>query len=108
MSKKSAKKMTEIDSWDEVPRFGSEEEEHRYWETHTTSEKLLETFAPIPEGKLPPPRSRKTPVSVRFDDEMVNRLKTLAAKKGVGYQSLLRRFVAERVYEEEKREGMLK
>ncbi len=108
MSKKSAQKMIELDSWDEVPQFESEEEEHRYWETHTTSEKLLETFGPIPPGKLPPPRPRKTPVSVRFDDDLINRLKALAAKKHIGYQSLLRRFVAERLYEEEKREGMLK
>jgi hypothetical protein len=38
----------------------------------------------------------------------VNRLKVLASIKGIGYQTLLRQFVADRVYEEEKREGILK
>jgi hypothetical protein len=37
----------------------------------------------------------------------VNRLKALAAIKGVGYQSLLRQFVDERVYEVKKREGII-
>jgi hypothetical protein len=32
----------------------------------------------------------------------------LATIKGIGYQTLLRQFVADRVYEEEKREGVLK
>jgi hypothetical protein len=42
-----------------------------------------------------------------MEDDLVNRLKALAAVKGVGYQTLLRQFVAERVYEEEKREGII-
>ena len=37
----------------------------------------------------------------------MNRLKALAAIKGVGYQTLRRQFVAERVYEEKKREGII-
>lgn len=49
-----------------------------------------------------------TPILTRFDDDLMKCLKALAAKKHIGYQSPLRRFVAERVYEEEKREGMLK
>src|SRR5215211_3707183 len=64
-------------------------------------------------SNLPPPRERtitrprKGSVSVRMENDLVNRLKVLAAIKGVGYQTLLRQFVADRVYEEEKREGIL-
>jgi hypothetical protein len=36
-----------------------------------------------------------------------NKIKVLASIKSVGYQTLLRQFVADRVYEEEKREGIL-
>ncbi|MGH3090213.1 MAG: CopG family antitoxin [Rubrobacteraceae bacterium] len=103
-----AKKLKEINSRDEIPSFENEEEEHEFWANHALSDEFWENAKPIPEGELPPPRPRKTPVSVRFDDDLINRLKTLAAKKSIGYQSLLRRFVAERLYEEEKREGMLK
>ena len=107
-------KRKEIRSWDEVPSFASEKEEQEWWDEHEISEELLETFGPVPEGELPPTREktvtrpRKGAVSVRMENDLVNRLKALAAVKGVGYQTLLRQFVADRVYEEEKREGILK
>jgi predicted DNA binding CopG/RHH family protein len=104
-----------IKSWDEVPEFQNEHEEHEFWGSHSLSEELLETFEPRSErSNLPPPRERtitrprKGSVSVRMENDLVNRLKTLAAVKGIGYQTLLRQFVADRVYEEEKREGILK
>lgn len=109
-----ARKRKEIKSWDEVPTFASEGEEQAWWDEHDVSEELLETFAPVPEDELPTPRGktitrpRKTPVSVRMEEDLVDRLRALAAVKGIGYQTLLRQFVSERVYEEEKREGILK
>jgi predicted DNA binding CopG/RHH family protein len=109
-----AKERKEIKGWDEVPSFASEKEEQAWWDEHDISEELLETFEPRSErDHLPPPREktitrpRKAPISVRMEDDLVNRLKALAAIKGVGYQTLLRQFVAERVYEEEKREGII-
>ena len=39
----------------------------------------------------------------RFEDDTVTRLKVLAERKGMGYQTLLKEFVVERLYEEEKR-----
>lgn len=109
------RKRKEIKSWDEVPFFASEKEEQAWWDEHDIPEELLETFEPRSErSNLPPPREqtitrpRTSPVSVRMEDDLVNRLKALAAVRGVGYQTLLRRFVAERVYEEEKRGGILK
>lgn len=108
-------KLKTIKSWDEVPEFQNEHEEHEFWGSHSLSEELLETFEPRSErSNLPPPRERtitrprKGSVSVRMENDLVNRLKTLAAVKGIGYQTLLRQFVADRVYEEEKREGILK
>jgi len=103
-----------IKSWDEVPEFKIEREEHEFWGSHRLSEELLETFVPRSKrDNLPPPRERtitrprKGSVSVRMENDLVNRLKALAAVKGIGYQTLLRQFVADRVYEEEKREGIL-
>lgn len=51
---------------------------------------------------------RSGPIAVRFEDDTVARLKVLAERKGMGYQTLLKAFVVERLYEEEKREGVLK
>lgn len=104
------KSMKEINSEEEIPDFETEEEEAEFWATHSFGEEYLEKMGPVPEGVLPPatrqPRSR--PLSVRFDDEMIQRLKAVAEKKHKGYQTLLKEFVTERLYEEEKREGLLR
>ncbi len=50
---------------------------------------------------------RTTPVAIRFDQFTLGRLKTLAALHNKGFQTLLREFVVERLYEEEKRAGLI-
>ncbi|HEY7952381.1 MAG TPA: hypothetical protein VID70_05285 [Solirubrobacteraceae bacterium] len=51
--------------------------------------------------------SRTVPIAVRFDQFTLKRLKALAALRNTGYQTLLKEFVVERLYEEEKREGII-
>jgi predicted DNA binding CopG/RHH family protein len=51
--------------------------------------------------------ARTTPIAVRFDRSTLERLKALAALRNTGYQTLLKEFVFERLYEEEKREGII-
>jgi hypothetical protein len=50
---------------------------------------------------------RTTPIAIRFDRFTLKRLKALAARRNTGYQTLLKEFVIERLYEEEKREGII-
>jgi len=50
---------------------------------------------------------RTTPIAIRFDQFTLQRLKTLAALRNTGYQTLLKEFVVERLYEEEKRAGII-
>jgi predicted DNA binding CopG/RHH family protein len=52
-------------------------------------------------------KSRTTPIAVRFDKFTLERLRALAARRNTGYQTLLKEFVVERLYEEEKREGII-
>jgi hypothetical protein len=52
-------------------------------------------------------KSRTTPIAVRFDEFTLKRLRSLAARRNTGYQTLLKEFVVERLYEEEKREGII-
>ena len=44
---------------------------------------------------------------MRFDDSTLQRIKVLAARRHKGYQTLLKEFVMERLYEEEKRKGLV-
>lgn len=50
---------------------------------------------------------RTKPIALRLDRFTLERLKALAALRSTGYQTLLKEFVVERVYEEEKRAGIV-
>jgi hypothetical protein len=50
---------------------------------------------------------RTTPIAIRFDQFTLRRLKALATVRNTGYQTLLKQFVVERLYEEEKRERII-
>ncbi len=100
-------RVEEIGSLDEIPSFQSEREEAEFWSRHGLGEGVLSQMAPIVETLLPPVRPRTRPIAIRFDDDVLRRVKALAGKKNKGYQTLLKEFVVERLYEEEKREGLL-
>jgi predicted DNA binding CopG/RHH family protein len=60
----------------------------------------------MPNRKITAP-NRTKPVAVRFEEFTLQRLKDLAARRNTGYQTLLKGFVLERLYEEEKRERII-
>ena len=83
----------------------SDEEQIEILMTHGVSEEFLDNTKEALEDERPRPRTR--PINVRFDDFTLQRLKNLAGRRNMGYQTLLKDFVMERLYEEEKREGVL-
>ncbi len=101
------KDMKQIKDPSEIPPDMSEEEAREFWDTHEITEEFLDKAEPVPEDMLPPARPRTRPIAVRFDDDTLGRLRFLAKKKHKGYQTLLKEFVTERLYEEEKREGII-
>lgn len=100
-------KMKEIQSLDEIPVFQSEAEESEFWSTHSLGEGILTQMGPLTEEILPRDHDTTRPIIVRLDEDVIRRLKLLAQRKGKGYQTLLQEFVIERLYEEEKREGLV-
>lgn len=101
---------------EQIPAFNTEDEEDAFWSTHEPGPGLLDQFQPVPvagDGVLPSSREQTIlrahtrNLSVRFDLDTLNRLRRVAKRKGVGYQTLLKQFVSERLYEEEKREGLV-
>ncbi len=107
MASAKRQRLTPINSFDGVPAFRSEEEEQQFWSTHSLGDAILAQMGPLPDDVLPPPRPRTRPLAVRFEEDTLRRLKALAERKHTGYQTLLKRFVLERLYEEEKREGLV-
>ena len=95
-----------VTDMNQVPAFETEAEEAEFWSTHAFAEHLLS--ADQASDVLPPTRQPKsTPVSLRLGRELEQRLRTLAKIKGTSYQTLLKEFVLERVYEEEKRHHLI-
>jgi uncharacterized protein (DUF4415 family) len=95
----------------DVPDFSTEKDAREFWDTHEVTEEYLKSAGSVAEKDSPQarPRTNRTkPIAVRFDDDVIDRLKQLADHKHKGYQTLLKEFVSERLYEEEKREGILK
>lgn len=94
-----------IDNLKDIPANLSDEEQIKFLEEHGVSEKFLDTAEEASEDERPRPRTK--PINVRFDDFTLGRLKAMAERRNLGYQTLLKTFVLERLYEEEKREGAL-
>jgi len=94
-----------VNSPEEVPDGLSDEEQIKFWETHEITEEFLAKAELASEDERP--HSQTTPVTVRFDNFTLGRLKDLAESRNVGYQTLLKEFVIERLYEVERRQGAL-
>lgn len=105
MNRKNRKMLDPVYDPKDVPEGLNDEEQIEFWETHEATEELLARVEEAPEEERP--RHRTRPINVRFDTFTIDRLKALAERRSVGYQTLLKEFVAERLYEEEKREGLL-
>ncbi len=91
----------------EIPEGMSREEAQRFWDNHEITEEFLEKAGSVPDEELPPTRPRTKPIAIRFDGDSLERLKALAKSKHKGYQTLVKEFVAERLYEEERRERIV-
>ena len=105
--KKKTKPIKLIDDPSELPTDLSDEEQLEFWETHGLSEEFLDKTEEVPDDERPRRREKATPISVRFDAHTLDRIKLMADRRGIGYQTLLKQFVGERLYEEEKREGLV-
>jgi len=78
-----------------LPKFKSEDAEREFWAQHDSTE-----FVDWRMGKrviLPDLKPSSQTISLRLPKPMLDRLKLLANKRDVPYQSLLKMFVAERL-----------
>lgn len=86
----------------EIPRFNNEDEEREFWATHDSTE-----YVDWTKAQKNPTFSRLKPstrtVSIRLPESLIAELKTLANKKDVPYQSLVKIYLSEKVKEEAAR-----
>jgi predicted DNA binding CopG/RHH family protein len=78
-----------------LPKFKNEDEEREFWASHDSAD-----YLDWKQGQrivLPNLRPSSQTISLRLPKPMIERLKLLANKRDVPYQSLLKIFVAERL-----------
>jgi predicted DNA binding CopG/RHH family protein len=81
-----------------IPLFKNEDQEQKFWSSHDSTGYINWNSAErVPFSNLKP--SLKT-ISLRLPETMLESLKTVANKRDIPYQSLLKIFLAERLKDE--------
>jgi len=83
-----------------IPKFVSEAEERRFWQTHDSSEFL--DWSDAESAVFPELKPSTKSISLRISQSMLAELKVLAHKRDVPYQSLVKMILAERLQDERK------
>jgi predicted DNA binding CopG/RHH family protein len=81
-----------------MPRFKNENEEREFWSDHDATDYV--GFANAQEALFPNLKPTTRTISIRLPETLIEKLKTLANKRDVPYQSLLKVLLAEKVEEE--------
>jgi len=82
----------------QLPKFESEEEERKFWAEHDSTDFV--DWAVARRRAFPNLRPTLRTISLRLPESMIGHLKTLANKRDIPYQSLLKQFLAERLQRE--------
>jgi predicted DNA binding CopG/RHH family protein len=81
-----------------IPKFRNEDEEREFWHIHDSTDYIDYSKANRVTIKFDP--SVEEPVkliSIRLPREMLNKLKAMATKRDVPYQSLIKMILAEKL-----------
>jgi predicted DNA binding CopG/RHH family protein len=81
-----------------IPKFRSEAEERRFWETHDSSSHI--DWSKAERARLPNLKPSTTSISLRLPVTLLERIKVAANKRDVPYQSLIKTWLAEKTADE--------
>lgn len=77
-----------------IPKFHSEAEERRFWETHDSSR--LVDWSKAERVRFPNLKPSTTSISLRLPVALLDKIKVAANKRDVPYQSLIKTWLAEK------------
>jgi predicted DNA binding CopG/RHH family protein len=83
-----------------LPKFKTETAEREFWASHDSTSYI--DWRKASRATLPNLKPSSQTISIRMPKPMLDRLKLLANKRDVPYQSLLKMFVADRLEAEFK------
>ena len=81
-----------------IPRFKSDEEAARFWETHS----FEDYHADAKEAGIRFVRKSKKTVAIRLDPDDIKSVEEIAERKGLSYTALLRMWIKEHLAKERK------
>ena len=83
-----------VKNWEEIPFFPNPQEEAAYWKEHQLDPVLMAVSLSRSEGQ------DSTTITLRMDPRMLSRLKRIAARRYLNYQSMMKQWIAERLEKE--------
>ena len=83
-----------VKNWEEIPFFSNPQEEAAYWKEHQLDPVLMAVSLSRSEGQ------DSTTITLRMDPRMLSRLKRIAARRYLNYQSMMKQWIAERLEKE--------
>lgn len=85
---------TIVKKWEQIPFFPDPAEEAAYWKNHQLDPALMAGSLSRSEGQ------DSTTITLRMDPRMLSRLKRVAARRYLNYQSMMKQWLAERLEKE--------
>jgi predicted DNA binding CopG/RHH family protein len=83
-----------------IPEFKNEDEEREFWTTHDSTDYV--DWSKAQKVVFPNLKSSTESISLRLPSSLLARIKQLANKKDVPYQSLMKIFLSDKVDQELK------
>jgi len=78
-----------------IPRFGTEAEERKFWESHDSTDYF--DLSRAQRARFPNLKLSTTSISLRLPSDLLERIKIAANKRDVPYQSLIKVWPTEKV-----------
>lgn len=91
--------MNIVAQWDDIPEFGCEHDEAKFWTMHRLDSKLME------QSTAGADQSESTTITLRIDPRMLSRIKRLARSRFLNYQSMMKQWLSERIEQELRDRG---
>lgn len=86
--------MKVVNTWADVPKFDTEEEEAAFWLDTRIDGRLMNASV------LKADNRESTTITLRFDPRMLARIKRIARTRYLNYQSMIKQWLSERLEKE--------
>lgn len=91
--------MKTISTWNQIPEFDDEKAEASFWAVHAIEARLMNAAIHRPNVR------ESTTITLRFDPQMLARIKRIARSRYLNYQSMIKQWLSERMEQEVKDGG---